>query len=158
MTNPTTSTLNKYYESLKSCETIDELDQKYKIIHEDRDLTLREYHILTDIYNYQKIIIPTLITPTITEIIKMNKPQQLNEFMTILKTKNRKDINAWKEKNYLMIETGLYSEKVCNDIDVIYHLSGNEIMEYMDHLSDDLFDNSVKWKSTQKKKQFYEKF
>ncbi len=60
--NNATSTLNKYYESLKSCETIDELDQKYKIIHEDMDLTLREHDILSDIYNYQKIIIPTMIT------------------------------------------------------------------------------------------------
>jgi len=83
---------------------------------------------------------------------------KLNEIMALLKAKNRKEINKWKEKN-LMIEETLYGFRLCKDIDVIYNFSGNEILEYMDYLDEeDPFNNAVKWKSSKKRKEFFNKF
>ena len=85
--------------------------------------------------------------------------QLLNEFMILLKSKERKEINKWKDKNEYWTETSIYTAKLCNDIDVIFNLSGNEIMEYVDFLDDeDPFNKDVKWKNAKKKKQFFSNF
>ena len=79
--------------------------------------------------------------------------QLLNEFMMLLKSKERKEINKWKDRNDYWTETSMYTSKLSKDIDVIYSLSGNEIMEYVYFLDDeDPFNSDVKWKSAKKKK------
>ena len=85
--------------------------------------------------------------------------QLLNEFMILLKSKERKEINNWKTKNWYIEETYYGEEKLCNDIDVIFNLCGNEIMEYVDFLDvEDPFNKDVKWKNAKKKKEFFDKF
>lgn len=91
---------------------------------------------------------------------------KLNEFIGLLKTKDKKLINKWKEEHDYTYLTTFRGEQLCKDVDVIYDLyvartfDNNEeatiremeILNYVQYINDD--DLDVKWQSAQKKKEF----
>ena len=91
--------------------------------------------------------------------------QKLEEFMTLLKSKNRKEINKWKDLNrYTTIYE--YGINLTRDADIIFNLfEGDIIFEFVEYLNPpQLYSHldsqcyMVKWKSQKKKKEFFEKF
>lgn len=48
---------NTYYKNIKSCTTIEELEKVFKTIEEDGDLSVIQFNMLKDIYNYHKILL-----------------------------------------------------------------------------------------------------
>jgi len=85
-----------------------------------------------------------------------HKSQKLEEFMILLKNKNRKEINKWKNENHFIKEIGLYQEKVCNDFESIIYLL--DLKNYTEYFEFDEDNEPVKWKSQKKKKEFFERY
>ena len=48
---------NTYYKNIKSCTTIDQLEKVFQIIQEDDEIIVIQFNMLTDIYNYHKILL-----------------------------------------------------------------------------------------------------
>lgn len=95
--------------------------------------------------------------------------KKLNEFITLLQTKDKKLINKWKQENHYLYNDYYNRIHLCKDVDVIYHLyvartfdNGEEadkrvkeILNYVKYINEE--DEDVKWISAQKKKEFFEK-
>jgi len=87
--------------------------------------------------------------------------QKLEEFMTLLRSKNRKEINKWKDLNRYttMYEYGI---NLTRDADIIFDLfEGDIIFEFVEYTYLNPQDSQcymVKWKSQKKKKEFFERY
>ncbi len=144
----------------------DLIDVSQKNLDNNKDEMLRLKNIRSIEWNQDQIEafkkkITELKVKQLNEEIKKNKEEikklkKLKEFMTLLKSKNRKEINKWKNENFFIKEIGVFQEKVCNDFESITCLL--DLKNYTEYFEFDEDNEPVKWKSQKKKKEFFDKF
>ena len=76
------------------------------------------------------------------------------EFALLLKAKNRKNINKWKNKNWLVNE-----DREASDIETIEHLlDPSTLKNYIKYISEDPFNHECIFINSKSKNQFIKDF
>ena len=89
----------------------------------------------------------------------MEYEKLVGEFARLLREKNRKEINKWKEQNHLIIECGFHgeSERVTTDLETIeYLLRSSFATSYITYKDDE--DWECVFKNSKSKNRFIDDF
>ena len=176
-------TLYKYYTTIKNCKTLEILEEVFKTIKENVDMLKIDFNILEGIYKNEvnELISQDKKTDLQNTYLTLKelheKGSKLKEFMSLLKSKDRKEINKWKDKNSYRTNY-YYGINYTKDTEVIYDLSfcidknyphdrkykdfGNSngkyiVMDFMKYIDpENSSDSRVTWKNMKKKKEFFE--